>query len=827
MANTWLMDNIDSIGSQPVKSVKLSAPTKSTPAPISQPKPVVQDKKYMSGNLMDKAFDVIRTPEYAQTGFVQGGANKAKELGVFNKAPIQALGSIPSIVKAGIKAIPEAIKTRKEIGREAGQYNIAEDAGIKNKYAQTGVNFATSLAAPSLALGPVFKGAGKIAQKIPGVSKATGKIAEYAGKAVGIARKTPQIAKVVEKVDPYFRNPELGKMVKAAEERVANRQTQVFNAIQKSTEGLKPEEQRIIGQILEGKVVSDPTGKYNKLAQPIREMSDAIGKEAVDLGLLDAKSYEQFKGKYMTHVWDTMRKGGENVNFGNNIIPKGTSKFFTKQRKGAEGYISEFGPATTKGLGTEVRDIEVAKMYKEISDKFGTVAGDLQKGESFAPSGLASSRAGKSLRNKVFSQEVVDAMRKTLEPQKRSIFDKALDLWKKGKTLYNPAYHVRNLASNQILSDMSTGDGLIKTGINYGRAVKEYKKGGQFLDAAKKAGLIGRQNLSGAFEEAKKTAGISKKANIFQRVDKAVTGAQNVSEETAKLNVFTTWVKKAAKEAGKSVQEALSDEGIIKMAKDKAEEAIFSPYNISKTERGIASKVVPFYSFTRQATPFVAKTALNKPGTLSKYEKAKTAVEGLSEDRTGEYRPDSAKNQIRLPIKDKEGRSYYADPQYILPWGSLGEDAGGNLSKGRLPLGLSISPQFTIPAELAMNKQLYYDTPITKSSSPSKRKEDYKNYLLRSIGPAVLSSGQKLKQAIAGEPDWAGRSRNIPSAVGSFLGAKTASFIPEEQKKFDTGAINKKTKDIRNEIIKLRKSNDPNKDKYIKELQQEIIDLRK
>ena len=824
MASQWLLEKRG-------LSRVVGTSTQTTPrAPVQDIQPIQKSepRKYLGGNFIDKAFDVLRTPEYAGTGFIQGGMEQAKKTGAINSAPITRPMDYARSIIAGVKNVPKAISERREFGREEGQYNVAEEAGIKNKYAQTGVNLVGSIAMPSLALGAVAKGV----SKFPGVSKVVGRAGGAIQKGVEFARQTPKIAKVVEKFDPFFRNPVLGKLVREAEERVATRQNEVINVVTKAAKKLKPEEQRIIGQILEGNIANDPTGKYQKLAQPIRELSDTIGKEAVDLGLLSKESFEMYKGKYMTHIWEKMKKGGDKINFGTGVIPKATSKTWN-MRKGAEGYISEFSPAALKGLGSEVRDIEVSKMYKQIADTFGSEAGSyLESGKAFAPSSIVSSKAGKVLRNKELPQEVVDAMTATMTPQKRNIFDKAYDLWKKGKTIYNPAYHVRNLMSNQILSDMSTGQGLGRTILNYGKSVAEYKgKGSQeFVEAANKANLIGRKNLGGAFQEAMDVAGygkpqglLQKVARPFQKVDKAVTGFQNASEETAKLNVFTTWIKKAAKDAGKSVQEALQDEGIINMAKKKAEEAIFSPYNISKTERGIASKVVPFYSFTRQATPFVAKTALNKPGTLTKYEKGKSAIEGLSAERKGEYKPESAKGQIRLPMTDKEKRSYYADLQYVLPWGNMGSEMGGNLSKGRLPLGLSLAPQFTIPAELAMNKQLYYDTPITKSKAPSQKTEDYKNYLLRSIGPSVLSAGQKLKSAIAGEPDWAGRNRNVPSAVGNFMGLKTASFVPEEQKGFDMRDINTNLKDINYEINKWRRSKDPNSQRNI----QELLDLKK
>lgn len=805
-------------------------PTKAQPTPTSAPvqkAPVApiskktEPRKYLSGNIMDKIFDIVRTPEYAGTGFIQAGMEQAKKTGAIKSAPITRPMDYARSIVAGIKNIPKAISERREFGREEGQYNIAEEAGIKNKYAQTGINLAGSLAMPSLALGTVIKGV----SKIPGVSKMTSKVGKLAGEGVELARKSPKIAGVVEKFDPFFKVPQLKKIVQETEENISRRQGDVIDLVTNASKKLKPEEQRLVGQILEGTVAKDPNSKYTKIAQAIADYSDEVGSEAVKLGLLNPESFQKYKGKYMTHIWEQMKNGGEAITFGKNIVPKITSKTWGK-RKGKEGYISEFAPAVLKGLGLEVKDIEVSKMYQKIANEFGEKAGSfLEPGKAFAPSGILSSRAGKVLRNRELPQAVVDIMTKTMTPQKRNIFDKAYDLWKKGKTIYNPAYHVRNLLSNQVLTEMSTGAGLPKTLKGYREAVRAYKgKGSQeFVEAAKKANLIGRKNLGASVQEAMTTAGYGKRGNVLQKADTALKKFQNASEETSKLNLFTYWVRDAASKAGKTVQEALQDTNIINMAKKKAEQAIFSPYNISKAERGLAAKVVPFYSFTRQAVPFVGETLLNRPGTLTKYNKAGAAVEGLSPERKGEYRPEYAKGQVRLPFKDKQGRSYYFNPQYILPHGNLAEDVGGNLTRGRLPFGLSLAPQWTIPAELAMNKQMYYGSPITSSNAPSKQQMDYAKYLARSLGPSVYSSVVKLIEAIQQKEDWAGRTRNIPASILDVLGLKTSSFVPSEQKSFEQSDINAKLKSIDKEISKYRRSKDTGDDKYI----QELLDERK
>jgi hypothetical protein len=825
MASKWLLESggFSGSGATPT-AVATPVPTrvqqKQTPVQTQSQGVTAKpgENKIFSGGLLNKAFDVLRLPEYAGTGYLQGATQYAKSKGLLKAAPFTNPVEFGKSMIAGIKNIPKSVQERREFGREAGQYNVAEDLGVKNKYAQSAVNLAGSLAMPSLAVG-------KILPKIPGVSAITSKVGGVVNKGVEMARNIEPIAKVVEKVDPFFRRPELAKLVSQVEETIGTRQSKIINQVLESAQNLTPLEQARVGRVLEGSITADP--KLAKIAEPLRELTEQIGKEALDRGLISPETWEKMRGKYMTHIWNVMRKEGTSIPMSSAIIPRGGEQFF-KKRKGAEGFIKEFAPAMIKGLGTEVKSIEQANLYKKIAETYGKKAGEfLEAGEAYAPAAILNSRAGKVLQGIALPKDVVDIMERTMTVNKKGLVDKAYDLWKKGKTIYNvPGYHVRNLLSNQILSDMSTEQGIPKTLFNYGKAVSQYKgKGDQsFVNAAKSVGLIGRKNIGAGFQEALDVSGYGSKVNPLQKVDRALTGFQNASEETSKLNVFTAWMNKLAKDAGKSIQEALKDETILKAAKDKAEEAIFSPYRIGKTERGIMSKVTPFYSFARQAIPFTAKTALNRPGTLTKYEKAKTAVEGLTPERKGEPIPDYAKGQIRTPFKDKEGRSYYFNPQFIYPWGNI-DNAGGDISKGQLPFGLSLPPTLTIPAEAITNKQLYTGKPITSSKSKSKQREDYINWFLRSVGPTAISSAQKAKAALTGEQDYAGRKRNIPATLLDIAGLKTASFVPEEQKKYQKQNIIYQIRDINSEIKKWKKSNDPKKQKYIDELIQQRREL--
>ena len=501
--------------------------------------------------------------------------------------------------------------------------------------------------------------------KIPGVKQGAALVGKGLSKVVDVARTIEPVAKVAEKFDPYFRNPELGKLVTAAEDRINTSVNQVYKTISNAAKGLSPAEQARVGQVLEGGV---STGKYSAIAKPIAELAEKVGQEAVDLGLLSKESFQKYKGQYMTHIWNDVQKGGGLFSTGG-VVPKIAGDFY-KQRKGAEGFVKEFAPAMFKGLGTESKNNEIAKMYMGIADKFGVAASDYAKVPNqdlvLAKDAIANSKTARFFGDKLIPKTVADTINKTIESKNDpNALDKLYGLWKKGKTIWNPAYHVRNLPSNQILSDMSTGEGLLGTTLGYGQAVREYAgKGDQkFKQAAEEAGLIGRKNfgeMSGnLMEEAGyKTPQTGNKVvnavkNVAKGFDSGATKLQNASEETSKLNVFTSWMHKLASEAKVTVDEALKTPEMVKQAVDKAQEAIFSPYRISKGERSLASKVVPFYSFARQAAPFTAKTLANNPERLTKYGKFKTAVESLTPDSTAQN-PD-VPGAIRTPIKDAKG----------------------------------------------------------------------------------------------------------------------------------------------------------------------------
>lgn len=854
---------------QDAQAIRQSRPAGVT-APSATVPAVKTERKFMQGGIVGKGLDYLNVLESGLAGFAKGGREETLRQeklygpGGGTNTFFQHPGRFFQKIAAGVKAIPEAVKNITYFGDQPGQVDIGggitSDLGIKNKYAGKGLNLATSLVSPTPPIGKLFSIGGKVAAKIPGVTRAVegltrtgGKVAEAvkASKTFGpLAEKVGETAyKVGKFFDPLHGVPkEMRTMIQDAELKISKRLSGLFGTVKEAATGLTKEERARVGQALEGTLDLAGNEKYAKISEPIRQMADEVGQEAVNLGLLSKESYEGLKGRYMTHIWDDMVKGG-----GGDDIRKISGRFF-QQRKGKSGYIQEFTKPTFVGLGTEMKDVEKAKLYQNIAGKFGIKPekmpmppkdvmkspealsawlkslpegiGEVPKGHAYLPKQLAETRIGKILEGVALPKPIVDYITATHNVQAPTIFakmfDKINDAWKKGKTIANPAYHIRNVISNQILSDMATGRGLVRTVADYVGAVRNYRGGGNqmFVQAAEDAGLIRKMHFGAALNELVDAAELVDK-NPAQKLDSFLKTLQNATEETSKLNVFRATVEKYADDAGAAVEQALTDPKIIKKAADVAEKAIFSPYRISPGERALVKWLVPFYSFARQASEFSAKTLVQHPERLAKYPRIKRGIENLSDQVVPEEkRPEYQRGYgVQLPIKNKEGKNLILDTKYILPFGNFLDEGG----KG-LPLGLNISPFLTEPFEQRANKDAYFNQPIAKSNIPKRATVERAQHAFRTFAPQILPTditgiptgysdmplrtrtGGKVAAAFEGRPDYAGRERSKVMAILDALGIKTSVLRPEEQKKFDSLDKRKQLKEIQAERIRFTRN---------------------
>jgi hypothetical protein len=631
----------------------------------------------------------------------------------------------------------------------------------KEKEGMAGANKALAMAAPFVidplnalpGAGAVLKGVSKIPKVAAGVAKAGEGInaAKTAVKTAPLVQKAVQTAKTTEKIykpietfiNPGFRNPEAYKILETGKRNALQKASQLTNDIEASGQGLTRDEQIKIGELIEGKITPGKTDtRYAQVANEFRRRAEEIGKEMVDAELLDKAAYEKHKGVYMHHMWNSASTGEDMVNKlsgwskGSSNLPK-IDLSTTKFRTGKEGYEQGYMAPTLQGLGTETRNVEMARAYKEVAGKFGV---KLEKGKDI-PSGylkasdeLTSAKGVQILKDEALPTEVIDYIKRLNPTGKPGMLDGALKAWKAAVTIWNPAYHVRNLASNQMLGASQTGQNMIEHVGGYVGAVKNYLgKNGAYYKEATDVNLIRNKNFGQTLEEFLGNAGKSK--NVLQKGHAKLQGLQSFSEDTAKLNVYSV----------------LRDKGYsIEKAKDLAEEAIFSPYRLNPNEREALTKFLPFYSFYRQAFPFVGKKILTHPERFTKYPKAEQAFESLSQPQDESNMPDYMKDYTRTPLKDKKGNQQYTNLQYFYPWGSFygGDTLPTPSNFGKDPvktatMGLGLNPLLSMTAGLLSQKDPFYKTDITRSGMTTDQK------VMANIGYAVKSLAPSFPKSIA------------------------------------------------------------------------------
>jgi hypothetical protein len=778
---------------QPISSpvpVRQSSPAPA-PQPVQQMQSIPQPKK--SG--LQKVFDVLSYPSKLTEKVLTGGKGYEKVL------------QNPTIQKVMAASTPGG---------------LIDPLGINKKYYEspTGQKVQSEInrfTLDPLNILPFGKGgellskAGEFISKATGLGKVGTKISEF-------AKTTPLIYKTIEKVNPYFRIPEFGKVVQTAEQTTGTRINQLYRELKGMVTGLKPEDQVHIGEIIEG-IATPKNTQAAELAARVTDISKKIGQEAVDTGLMPKKVFEEMTSKgYLSHIFTNETKNIPSTVRG---VPKVIGNMF-KKRTGAEGYVKEFAPAVYKGLGSEIKDIESAKMFKTVADKFGQKIGKGQEAvEGFiraSDMGIEGRGFAKAFRGVQIPQAVAEYLTNVRKVNPNTWYDKLLNVWKAGKTIWNPAYHVRNVMSNQILSSMGTGKNLISTTSNYIKAVKEYKAGTSSLfKVAQDAGLVGRKTFGTGLNELLDTAGLGKQ-NWLQKLANKPRELQNLTEETSKLNVFKSLMEKSAGDAGITLENALKNNDLVAKAVDKTEEAIFSPYRIGAAERNLVGRNIPFYSFTRQALPFTAKTLVNNPKSIAVFGKIKSAIEGLSQDPNIQL-PDYLQNQIRVGAADKNGNPTYFDPTYIYPFGNFVESG---LGKKQLPFGLSFNPFAMEVIQQLANQDFYFGNQISKSNIPIKALGERLAHLYRTASPAVLTTlTNTIYPALVAKKDSMGRTRNVGQAILSALGIKLSKPDMQNIQLQSLRSESSKTSSIQQEMDQVL--NDPNltrsqKDEQIKQL---------
>lgn len=503
-------------------------------------------------------------------------------------------------------------------------------------------------------------------------------------------------------------------------------------------------------------------------------------------------------------------------------------KDLTKEYEDYLGRIRQAPYLVYKGLSSETHDVELMRMFVKISEnkKWAISPKELEtmmsvkdrrkeaeKYENFKP--LPPSTKLGPLSKAMVDPYIWDDLNQMviIENEWVRAWDGLIRLWKTGKVVYNPATQVRNMLSNTILADLA---GLNPHRVDiYAEAARDLlKKSGYYKEVKEKTTLLGTEWAGAEIKQFLSEAGqwttgdfSVKTASTFKKVLDIPGKTYQGVEQFFKLAVYINERKGGA---------------TIKDAAKHAEKYIFNYQKIPPAIRWAKRWYSPFITFTYKALPRVAETAVRQPWKLAKYLVLMKVVEEITRRMHGESDEEVEREKrvlpnymrkkvlpgqlghLRVPYKDKYGRSKYLDLTFILPWGDIGEQWG----QGELPFPLRAVPRpfmpnmpfYMIPAEWGFNEVFFTGQElILKSDDWTEASAKIGKQVWRQLVPSLAGSYgyNKIMAAWHGERDWAFRDRSLGEALfDSFLGIKLRSIDYNEE----LGKRMREFKKERNEI---------------------------
>ena len=495
-------------------------------------------------------------------------------------------------------------------------------------------------------------------------------------------------------------------------------------------------------------------------AKPAFDELDKLGKEAVDVGLLKSEIYQENVGKYIARLYRTK----EAPDIAKIKIPPGAEKKplridvsrFMKRKdipedvRKAMGEIMEAGYPTAKALVQLKGAVENAKFFAEVNTKFAKEA--IEEGFEKLPEVKTLGQ----LAGKYVPKPIVDSINEIVRIP--TVIEKGLSKYivtpfKFSKVVLNPGTHARNVMSNFMLNNF---EGLSPARLDiYAKAASQIAKKGDLYKEAKAVGLgidtFASQELR-QFLVSPEVSKLGKIKNLTKATLNKISDLYQKEEEWAKMAQYIY-------QKGKG----LSPEEALKIA----ERATFNYAQVTPFIRRVREAVwgYPFVTFTYKVTPQVIKTLATKPTKISNVGKIKQGIENMADlkelERERASEPSWVRDgfYIKLPVKDKHGRSMYFDMTYILPFGDLvsGEVLARDVEREtglREPIGTALLkklPFINIIREIGRNQDFRGDKIVRDSDPPEKQAADLFRYLTKVMTPPLL--GEQLPGGItkAGE----------------------------------------------------------------------------
>ena len=571
-------------------------------------------------------------------------------------------------------------------------------------------------------------------------------------KKVGLAPKLIKAAKITEetKLGKWFGNkfiyrfgqdPVYKELAEKSIKNIAVGQQNLLE-IAKPLTKLDPTTQKVIAEARKvGKLGTLPDEVLIK-AKPAFDALDDLGKQAVEVGLLPNEIWAKNLGKYIPRLYETkeLPPAGKKILGIFPTKPKRIelSRFMKRgdipeEIRKSMGEIMEAGYPTAKGLVQLKAAVENAKFFGVVAEKFGSDI--LEMGMKQLPT---TKRLGQ-LSGKFVPENIFNDIQEITRPRDYGLGKKLVAGFKFNKVILNPATHVRNIMSNEVLNWWKLGLGPWRQDI-YLEAIKQMKKGGKWIDEAKTVGYnlntFAGNEIKSLLTGPEGKSILGKLGGIANKLGDMYQAEENF----AKLAAFIY-----KRKAGMGVEDAWK----------AAESATFNYAQVTPFVRKIRESLFgyPFITFTMKATPIAIETAVKYPRRISAFGKIKNAIENASDIKITERERSSEPAWIRdgfyikLPMKDKYGRSAYFDLTYIIPFGDI---VAGNYFTRQvsretgLPEAIPISameklPFFNLLKELSKNQDFYGDKIWNESDTQEKQLGDLMRYLTKTYMPPIIS----------------------------------------------------------------------------------------
>jgi len=498
----------------------------------------------------------------------------------------------------------------------------------------------------------------------------------------------------------------------------------------------------------------------------IKKANDTInelGRQHVKHGILSKEVFDKSFEKHLSNkylLYETPLK--KSPWLASKLGVRGTKKRvaeLTAKRAGEIGQIQDAGYLYFKTIVGMKKDLETAKLFSAVNKSWASDV--VQEGFKKLPKTL---RLGE-LSEQFVSQDMYKYIQEIAEPVKYTMGKKLVANFKFAKVIMNPATHARNIVSNKILNWWKLGMNPLdpRTMIAEKTSVGEiFRKGGKWIKRAKKQGynldtMASNEiiDLAGDPQVLKFAKGFKGKIGRFK---KTLGGVYQAEENQAKLAAFIF----------NSKFKGMTDE----LAWKAAESATFNYAQVTPFVRKLRTSLFgfPFITFTTKATPVAIETALKHTGRISVFGKVKNAIENLSDPeelaRERASEPPWVRDgfYIKLPIKDKNGRSAYFDLTYILPFGDLMSGQFFDRQTSRTTgapesiaeAALRKSPTINFIREISKNQDFYGNRIWRESDTSEKQLGDLFMHFTKTMTPPLVGDQLPAGYNKAGERQWRG-----------------------------------------------------------------------